>query len=196
MTLHPTDVPAPPQYRATLSHSQLMLLDWEPWFMRDYGPCNRLLGAAHVGPIADLTVTRDDADRRELIVSELGRRAVPEMRAALVAWATLLGYERIWFRDDVVDLDPSRSGAGQRVSTTCRVCASTWVEDTPEFWLSAQHNGAFPSRCPSCGHALPQWAPVPAPECEPADRDADADPDRDAEPDSDPGALATEAGAR
>jgi hypothetical protein len=159
-----------PQYRVTLSHGgRLLLTDWEPWLLRDSGPCNRLLEAEHARPIADLTLTRED-DRCELIVAELGRRADPGLRAALIDWATLLGYRRVWFRGEVVEVEPAGAGAGRRVATTCQVCDSTWTEDSPEFWLSAQHNGVFPYNCPSCGHRLPQWSLAP----EPAEADADA----------------------
>ena len=152
-----TDLPRP-QYRATLADGKLLFADWTPFLARRYGPFGQLLDQAEIAAIADLTILRDEADRLELIVAELRGAAEPALRSALVRWATLLGYRRVWFADDLVEPDPSEAGAGRRVRTRCLACASSWSEDAPEFWLGARQTGVFPAHCPVCGHTMPQWS--------------------------------------
>jgi hypothetical protein len=148
-----------PDYRTTLSRDRLSLIPWSPWMLGSAGPANRLLCQGRTALLADLTVVRDDDLRpREVIISELAKDSGLRLRSAIVDWASLLGYERVWFSDDVIKLDPAAAVAGELVGTTCATCASEWSDGSPEFWISAQRSGVFPLFCPICGHPVPQWS--------------------------------------
>jgi hypothetical protein len=108
--------------------------------------------------LADLTILRDGADGREVIVSELTESSDISFRQALTGWATSLGYRRVWLRDELVEFDPAVGALGGVARTRCQTCGSEWFEDSPEFWLMSRDLGIFPIWCPLCGGFLPQWA--------------------------------------
>jgi len=121
--------------RRTL-HPARLPRDGRPWPPDDRGlasAAHRHLGAVQCSPssarsrwdrIADLTVIREPAPvgaDRELPVRWSPRRR-PRLDCALAA---TLGYGRVWFPDDVVDLgdaDIPRSSRGDAV----QVCRSRW----------------------------------------------------------------------
>ena len=148
-----------PDYRATIARGRLTLVSWHPQLMSPWGPCNTHLrerDRAGIG-IADLTVIREPGTRLELIVKFLcgGHRA--DVCGSIVCWAATLGYGRVWFPDDVVDLDDVDIPAEQPAVTRCQVCRSRWEDGDPEFWLTVRNWGSFPLACPLCGGDLPQW---------------------------------------
>jgi hypothetical protein len=148
-----------PDYRATVVRGRLTIVGWHPQLIGTWGPCNAHLRArdrAGIG-IADLTVIREPGTRLELIVNFLcgGHRA--DVRDSIVRWAATLGYGRVWFPDDVVDLGDADIPAEQPAVTRCQVCRSRWEDGDPEFWLTARKWGNFPLACPLCGGDLPQW---------------------------------------
>ena len=80
-------------------------------------------------------------------------------RAALIDWAHAVGYARVWFDGEVVDLEPS---AGGPVTTRCTACGQQFVDGrSGHFWHHVRCAGVFPTACSLCGSDLPQWTPVP-----------------------------------
>jgi hypothetical protein len=143
-----------PDFRATVRHGHIRLVDWAPWLARS-GPLRTLLharGRAGVA-IADLTVLWDDEVAGELIVDFLAGDA-PGPREALAAWASHVGYRRVWLPGEVRELEP---GSGGVATTTCTGCRARLTDGEPGFWLMVRRGGRFPTMCPLCGSDLPQW---------------------------------------
>lgn len=82
-----------------------------------------------------------------------------DARAALVAWAGLVGIGRIWFPNAVEDVEPIPPG---KVEVRCSGCRGRLVDGVASFWAFVRRNGHFPTSCPLCGADLPQWQPVRA----------------------------------
>jgi hypothetical protein len=151
-----------PDYRVTCSNGELVLIPWHPGLIGRRGPSNELLlRGASGSAFADLTILRDGADGREVIVSELTESSDISFQQALTGWATSLGYRRVWLRDELVEFDPAVGGLGGVARTRCRTCGSEWYDDSPEFWLMSRDLGIFPIWCPLCGAFLPQWSVAP-----------------------------------
>jgi hypothetical protein len=147
-----------PDYRATLVEDRLRLIPWSPMLLGSCGQGNGLRQVSGGPQLVDLTVVRnDELQTHELLVTELASAPDRRLRGVIISWASLLGYERIWFSDDVVTLDPAAAGAIELAAADCPTCAARWSDDCPEFWLSARHYGVFPLWCRICGHPLPQW---------------------------------------
>jgi len=144
-----------PDYRATLSRGDLVVVPWHEWYVDAYGPCNQLLPRRI--PVSDLTIVRRPPDQRELIINELNCQGDKVLRSALVDWATSLDYGRLWFPDGVVQLKRDGAFRGAVAATRCRVCRTEWSDREPRFWADAYNDGVFPIWCPCCGSALPQW---------------------------------------
>jgi hypothetical protein len=149
----------PPDFRATLRRDGLVrLVDWGPWLAAG-GPLHTLLdarGRAGVG-IADLTVVRDDEGAAIELVVDFRCGDRPAHRQALAAWATSVGYRRLWMDGDVVELAPAPGG---RAETRCSGCRVRLVDADASFWDFARRRGAFPNVCCLCGADLPQWTVV------------------------------------
>ena len=94
----------------------------------------------------------------ELIVDFRGG-AEPAHRDAMCAWAARVGYRRVWFDGDVVEIEPVPGGEAQ---TRCTGCRARLVDANASFWDFVRHRGAFPTACVLCGSDLPQWTPVSA----------------------------------
>jgi hypothetical protein len=107
--------------------------------------------------IADLRIERDaeDGAAADLIVDFLGGGG-PEHRAVLTSWASLVGYRRVWFADDIVDLDRQTA---RRARVRCTGCGTRLVDGGEGFWSYVRRCGRFPIACPLCGCDLPQWEP-------------------------------------
>ena len=79
-------------------------------------------------------------------------------RAALCDWARAVGYTRVWFDGEVVELEPTARGP---VATRCSGCGQQFVDGrSARFWHHVRCSGAFPVACALCGSDLPQWTPV------------------------------------
>ena len=160
-----------PDFRATVPRSgAVRLVHWGPW-LQSTGPAYTRMDArdrAGVG-IADLTVVRDDEGTASEVIVEFHSGGGDMHRAALIDWADTLGYTRVWFDGELVDLEPT---AGGRVTTRCSGCGQKFVDGrSGRFWHHVRHSGAFPTGCSLCGSDLPQWRPVRRPPTSGASQD-------------------------
>jgi hypothetical protein len=92
--------------------------------------------------IADLKILRDGSgDAIEVIVGLLCENAIGHW-AALCEWAAYAGYQRIWFDDDVVELEP-RAGGCYR--TRRPGCAVRLLDGKARLWDYVRRRGVFPT---------------------------------------------------
>ena len=151
-----------PDFRLTVRRRSVLAIDWHPWLTTG-GPMMTMLharGRAGVA-IADVSVLRDDDVATEAIVRFLAGDSA-EARNAIVAWASDVGYRRLWLHDEPVELPgPSEGDA----DTRCSGCAVRLYDGGPEFWEHVRELGRFPGTCALCGADLPQWRvrQIPAP---------------------------------
>jgi len=83
----------------------------------------------------------------------------PDARRALKRWAARTGHERIWFRDEVCDLEPPPEVDGEH-GTTCPCCGLEITDSGPELIGFVHEVGHFPLNCFVCGSFVPQWTPL------------------------------------
>jgi hypothetical protein len=143
-----------PDFRLTVRGRSILAIDWHPWLVTS-GPMVTMLharGRAGVA-IADLTIVHEDELVAEAIVRFLaGDR--PRARTAIAHWAGEVGYRRLWFPGEVVELPgPDEAPA----ETRCGGCGARLSDGGPEFWEHVRAVGRFPAGCPLCGADLPQW---------------------------------------
>ena len=100
----------------------------------------------------------DEAEDRDLEVRFLAND-VPDARRTLRHWAARAGHRRIWFRDQVVDLEPPAELDGE-FATTCPTCDLEISDSGPELTKFVHEVGHFPLNCFVCGTFVPQWEPV------------------------------------
>jgi hypothetical protein len=147
-----------PDFRATVRRDGAVRVGaWGPWLAAGGPLCTLLEARARAGvAIADLTVIRDgDGVAVELLV-DVSCGASAAHRDAL-CWAARVGYRRVWFDDEIVELEPVPGGAAQ---TRCTGCRARLVDADASFWDFVRHHGAFPTACALCGSDLPQWTPA------------------------------------
>jgi hypothetical protein len=149
-----------PDFRATVQRSgAVRLVPWGPW-LRSTGPAYTLMGArdrAGIG-IADLHVIRDDEGVASEVIVEFHSGGSDMHRAALCDWAGAVGYGRVWFDGEVVNLESAPGGA---VTTRCTGCGQRFVDGPgAHFWHTVRCSGLFPTVCSLCGSDLPQWTPM------------------------------------
>jgi hypothetical protein len=148
-----------PAYRLTIRRNgQIRATPWAPW-MANHGPMYVLLeqrGRRGV-TLADLTVLRDDAGIASEVIVEFLSEGAPDHRPRLLEWAAFVGYRRVWFPEEVVDVEPVPGGQAE---TRCACCGARIVDETPALWQYVRGRGAFPTACIICGAELPQWWPV------------------------------------
>jgi len=109
----------------------------------------------------DAPVDHDEAEDRDLEVRFLAND-VPAARRTLRHWAARAGHGRVWFRDQVVDLEPPAELDGE-FATTCPTCALEISDSGLELTKFVHEVGHFPLNCFVCGTFVPQWEPVSAP---------------------------------
>ena len=109
----------------------------------------------------DAPTEPDEAEDRDLEVRFLAND-VPAARRTLRHWAARAGHGRVWFRDQVVDLEPPAELDGE-FATTCPTCALEIGDSGPELTKFVHEVGHFPLSCFVCGTFVPQWEPVSAP---------------------------------
>jgi hypothetical protein len=102
----------------------------------------------------------DEAEDRDLEVRFLANDG-PNARRALRRWAARAGHDRVWFRDQVVDLEPPAELDGE-FATTCPTCALEISDSGPQLTKFVHEVGHFPLNCFVCGTFVPQWEPVKA----------------------------------
>lgn len=151
--------PLQPDYRATCSFGELVLIPWRVGLIGRGGPCNQLLSRrARGSSVADLTIVRNAGEGYEAIVAVVSDSADSGFRRTFTAWGASLGYRRLWWRDELVELDPASGTLGGLARTCCRTCGSEWSDDSAEFWAMSVDQGILPIWCPLCGSSVPQWA--------------------------------------
>lgn len=147
-----------PTYRATVRRDgTVRLVPWMPCLVEG-GPLLAMFRArAPRGlAVADVRVRHEDGQLSDAVVRFLVGDA-PRAREALGRWASTVGYARIWFADEVVDLEPVAPGLAR---TRCSGCGTVLEDDDPAFWTFVREGGAFPPMCTLCGCDLPQWTVV------------------------------------
>ena len=149
-----------PDFRVIVQRSgTVRLVYWAPW-LQSTGPAYTLMAARDRAgiAIADLRVVRDDEGTASEVIVEFHCGGGDLHRAALIDWAHAIGYTRVWFDGEVVELEPA---AGGPVTTRCSGCGQRFVDGrSGHFWHHVRHSGAFPTGCSLCGSDLPQWRPV------------------------------------
>jgi hypothetical protein len=102
-----------------------------------------------------------EAEERDLEVRFLANDVLAARRA-LRRWAARAGHRRIWFRDQVVDLESPPELDGE-FATTCPTCDLEISDSGPELTKFVHEVGHFPLNCFVCGTFVPQWEPVHTP---------------------------------
>ncbi len=82
----------------------------------------------------------------------------PGARRALKRWAARTGHERIWFRDEVSELE-APAGIDDEYGTTCPSCGLEITDSGPDLMGFVHKVGHFPLNCFVCGTFVPQWRP-------------------------------------
>jgi hypothetical protein len=83
----------------------------------------------------------------------------PVARHELGRWAARTGHDRIWFRDEVLELEPP-PGVDGEYGTTCPSCGLAITDSGPGLIGFVRKVGHFPLNCFVCGTFVPQWTPV------------------------------------
>lgn len=164
-----------PHFRATVRPSgTVRIVEWNPWLTTS-GPTHTLFPTrARAGiTIADLTVLRDDTGNAAELVMDFLCEGAAHNRETLCRWAAYAGYRRLWFDEEIVDLEPHPGGSAH---TRCSGCGLRLVDGKGQFWQYVRRRGVFPTGCPLCGSDLAQWSPVkkPASRLRPTKRPAQA----------------------
>jgi hypothetical protein len=140
-----------PSHRAAIRDGRITLNRWNPALLSG-GPARAGMATIDAA-LADLRLLDD-----ELVVCPVAHVAwSAAAEAALLTWARVVGYRRVWLPGSVVDL------AGDlAVMTTARVqcptCGASWEDDTVVFWERVRDHGWFPGLCLACGGSLPEWS--------------------------------------
>jgi hypothetical protein len=152
--------PDEPDFRVVVRRSgAVRLVHWGPW-LQSTGPSYTLIaGRERAGiAIADLRVIWDEDGTASEVIVKFHSGGRDTHRAALIDWAHAVGYRRVWFDGEVVDLEPD---AGGSVATRCTGCGQQFVDGrSGRFWHQVRRTGAFPATCSLCGSDLPQWTPM------------------------------------
>lgn len=166
---HPADPPDPlgvtpadrPCCRVAIRGGTVTLNSWTP-AMADRGPLHD--GLRHTrAALADLRRDGEsDGDGEELIVTPV-RGAPWDARAerALLSWARLVGYRRVWLPHDVVTFAGDLAAFGA-AAVDCPTCGAHWEDDGLAFWETVRRTHWFPAYCLACGGSLPEWTLVEA----------------------------------
>jgi hypothetical protein len=70
----------------------------------------------------------------------------------------LLGYRRLWWHTDLIEIKSGLDRAACVARTRCRMCGFEWRDSGVDFWARSTVCGVFPLWCAICGEALPQWS--------------------------------------
>ena len=132
--------------------------------------------------IADLTFGEQDEDDEDVDEEDVDAfekgvvevrfivNDVPPARRAIKRWAATTGHQRVWFKDEVADLEPP-GGLDGEFGSTCPSCGFTVTDSGQELMKFVRSAGYFPFHCFICGSFIPQWEPV---NVEAADRRTDS----------------------
>lgn len=142
-----------PDARATIVEGQITIIEWDPRLLRT-GFLSSCQGRAQA-VYADLRFL-GDPEAREVVVSNDVPGAIDgEAREILTRWASQVGLARIFLPDEFVELRPEFNGSLD-AAVTCPVCRHRITAGGLEFWLGVKRSGMTPTRCSSCGSAIPQ----------------------------------------
>jgi hypothetical protein len=110
--------------------------------------------------LADVAFDEEaEADEREVEVAFLANDN-PRARSVIKRWATATGHARVWFSDEVHEIDPADAPVGQ-ATAQCGHCDLELTDGTGDFWEMVRSCGIFPPFCFSCGATIPQWSTDP-----------------------------------
>jgi hypothetical protein len=139
-----------PACRVAIRDGQITLNRWRRSLLSG-GP--RRAGTRTIdAALADLRLLGD-----ELVVSPVAHaRWTDDAESALVAWAAVVGYRRVWLPDRLVELDGELARV-TRARVRCPTCGATWEDESVTFWERVRSSGGFPGVCLACGATLPEW---------------------------------------
>jgi hypothetical protein len=139
-----------PFCRACIRSGKLTLNSWTPRLIRG-GPMAMNMRTVRAA-LVDMFVVDGD----ELIVEPVPHsRFTGQDAEAITIWAQRVGYRRIWFPDQMIELEGEPAGGEAKVR--CRSCGARWEDSSYKFWLRVRESGCFPGSCPACGDSLPEW---------------------------------------
>ena len=148
------EAPSPyPHARATIVDGQVTIVEWDPRLLR-----TQFLSSCRGNPQAIYADLRffGDPEVREVVISNDVPGAIDEgAKAVFTRWASQVGVVRIYFPDEFVELQPAFD-AGLEAVVTCPICRHRIEAGGLEFWIGVKRCGVTPTRCSSCGSAIPQ----------------------------------------
>ena len=161
-------------FRATITGQTLVLTELRPQMIAPATLREVIKRSLPAGvALADIEIdTRDGSDQTEPTIQFIAGDS-PEARERLTQWASHVGHKRLWFEDQVVDVERLDNVLAE-FETTCLGCGWYRKNSGYSFMWHAQDEGVFPINCNVCGAALPQWTP-----CESAAGSADSGPATD-----------------
>ena len=146
-------------FRATITGQTLVLTELRPQMIAPTALREVIKRSLPPGvALADIEIdTRDGSDQTEPTIQFIAGDS-PEARDRLTQWAAHVGHKRLWFEDQVVDVERLDNVLGE-FETTCLGCGWYRKNSGYSFMWHAQDEGVFPINCNVCGAALPQWTP-------------------------------------
>ena len=146
-------------FRATITGQTLVLTELRPQMIAQTALREVIKRSLPAGvALADIEIdTRDGSDQTEPTIQFIAGDS-PEARERLTQWAAHVGHKRLWFEDQVVDVERLDNVLGE-FETTCLGCGWYRKNSGYSFMWHAQDEGVFPINCNVCGAALPQWTP-------------------------------------
>ena len=146
-------------FRATITGQTLVLTELRPQMIAPTALREVIKRSLPAGvALADIEIdTRDGSDQTEPTIQFIAGDS-PEARDRLTQWAAHVGHKRLWFEDQVVDVERLDNVLGE-FETTCLGCGWYRKNSGYSFMWHAQDEGVFPINCNVCGAALPQWTP-------------------------------------
>ena len=124
-------------------------------------PADVSIADLNVGVPAEEEDEERDEDEPEAGIVEVDFFAndVPAARRVIKRWAAATGYSRVWFSDEVAELEPPAEPDGE-YATTCPCCGLEIRDSGPKLMSFVREAGHFPMTCFVCGTFVPQWEPV------------------------------------
>ncbi len=141
-----------PTCRATIRDGHVTLNAWTPG-LRGRGP----------EPSGFRSITAALCDLEMLGDGELLVRPVPRIpwtsaaEGALLEWAALAGYRRVWLPGRLVQFDDAAPPIAH-AAVDCPTCGAHWEDAELSFWENVRRCGWFPGTCLACGGSLPEWS--------------------------------------
>lgn len=156
----PEDCLQAPDYRLVIRGRMLILADWNPDLAGAGQGAEALKRRAAGWPfLADVAVSGETPDDRELVVNPVAGRLTCARRRLITRWAGITGHRRLWLEPEVVEFrvlaDPTMV-AGVR----CVWCGSRWQAHGHDFWAAVNDRRRFPNACRLCGGQLMEWTVV------------------------------------